>query len=671
MAHEVTLIPGDGTGPELAEATRRVLEATGVAFDWDVQEAGADVMEAYGGNPLPDQVLDSIKRTGVALKGPITTPVGGGFRSVNVTLRKTLDLYGQVRPCKSYEGVRSRYENVDLIIVREATEDLYAGIEYEEGSTHAQELSEWIGARGGTVPDGSGISIKPLSVEGSRRIVQFAFDYARSNGRRKVTAVHKANIMKFSDGLFLRVAREVAEQNSDIEFEDRIVDNLCMQLVQRPEEYDVLVLPNLYGDIVSDLAAGLVGGLGLAPGANFGTHAAVFEPTHGSAPKYAGQNKVNPMAMMLSGMLMLRHLRGDRGGRPARGRDRRGHPRGRQGHLRHEAFARRPDRCRHERGRGRDHRCDGGASMRRKVTVVGAGNVGATCAQVLATRDYAEVVLVDIKENLPQGKALDINQMGAVLGYEPTVVGSNGYEETAGSEVVVLTAGVPRTGDMSRDDLVSTNEKIVGSVTEAIVAQNPDAVLIVVSNPLDAMCHVAKNVSGWPKERVFGMAGILDTARFSAFIAWETGASVKDVTAMVLGGHGDQMVPVVSATSVGGVPLRKLVPEDRIQAMVERTAKGGGELVKLLGTSAWYAPGAAAAQMVDAVMLDEHRVLPCTAYLEGEYGIDGLYMGVPVKLGAGGIEEILELDLSDEEREALNASAEAVREVVGVLGTAA
>jgi len=308
VAHEVTLIPGDGTGPELAEATRRVLEASGAAFDWDVQEAGADVMESYGGNPLPDQVLDSIKRTGVALKGPITTPVGGGFRSVNVMLRKTLDLYGQVRPCKSYEGVRSRYENVDLIIVREATEDLYAGIEYEEGTAHAQELAEWIETHGGRVPPGSGISIKPLSVEGSRRIVQFAFDYARRNGRRKVTAVHKANIMKFSDGLYLRVAREVAEENSDIEFEDRIVDNLCMQLVQRPEEYDVLVLPNLYGDIVSDLAAGLVGGLGLAPGANFGTHAAVFEPTHGSAPKYAGQNKVNPMAMMLSGVLMLRHL---------------------------------------------------------------------------------------------------------------------------------------------------------------------------------------------------------------------------------------------------------------------------------------------------------------------------------------------------------------------------
>ncbi len=301
--------------------------------------------------------------------------------------------------------------------------------------------------------------------------------------------------------------------------------------------------------------------------------------------------------------------------------------------------------------------------------MVGAGAVGATCAQVLAARDYADVVLVDIKEGLPQGKALDINQMGAVLGYEPNVVGSNGYEESAESDVVVITAGVPRTGDMSRDDLVSINEKIVVQVVEAAAVQSPEAILIVVSNPLDAMCHVAKSVSGWPKERVFGMAGILDTARFSTFIAWETGASVKDVTAMVLGGHGDQMVPVVSATTVGGVPVRKLASEDAIRAMVERTAKGGGELVKLLGTSAWYAPGAAAAQMVDAIMLDEKRMLPCTAYLEGEYGIEGLYMGVPVKLGRGGIEEVVELELSEDEQTMLNESADAVREVVGVLTT--
>jgi malate dehydrogenase len=305
--------------------------------------------------------------------------------------------------------------------------------------------------------------------------------------------------------------------------------------------------------------------------------------------------------------------------------------------------------------------------LRKKVTVVGAGNVGATCALELARRDYLEVVLVDIVENLPQGKALDMNQMGAVAGFEPRIVGSNGYEDTAGSDVVVITAGVARKPGMTREDLVQTNEKIVGSVTEEAVAQAPDAIIIVVSNPLDAMCHVAKNVSEWPKERVFGMAGILDTARFSTFIAWETGASAKDVTAMVLGGHGDQMVPVVSATTVGGIPLTQLASQDRIEAMVERTRKGGGEIVDLLGTSAWYAPGAAAAQMVDAVLLDERRVLPCTALLEGEYGIEGLYMGVPVKLGAGGIEEVIELELTAQEQAWLEDSASAVRDVVSVL----
>src|ERR1700741_5241358 len=307
--------------------------------------------------------------------------------------------------------------------------------------------------------------------------------------------------------------------------------------------------------------------------------------------------------------------------------------------------------------------------MRRKITIVGAGATGATAAHTLAVRDYADIVLTDIKEGLPQGKALDLNQMGPVLGFEPRITGTNDYEETAGSDVVVITAGLPRTPGMSRDDLVTTNEKSVGSVTEQIVAQSPDCTIVVLSNPLDAMCHVAKSVSGFPKERVFGQAGILDTARFRTFIAWETGASVRDVQALVLGGHGDQMVPVVSTTTVGGVPLRKLVSEERIQSMVERTAKGGGELVNLLGTSAWYAPGAAAAQMVDSIMLDEKRVLPCTAYLEGEYGIDGLYMGVPCKLGPGGIEEIVELDLTDDEQAALNASSEAVREVVGVLTT--
>jgi len=309
MAYRVTFIPGDGVGPELSEATRRVLEATGVGFDWDVQEAGVDVMDQYG-TPLPEHVLESIRQNKVAIKGPITTPVGTGFRSVNVALRKELDLYCCLRPCKYYKGVRSRYQDVDIVVCRENMEDLYAGIEFEMGKPETLKLIEVLELLSHRkIRQDSGISIKPLSVEGTKRIVRFAFDYAKKHGRKKVTAVHKANIMKFSDGLFLATAREVAQNEyPDVEFEDRIVDNLSMQLVNRPEEYDVLVLPNLYGDIISDLCAGLIGGLGVAPGANIGDDAAVFEATHGSAPKYKGQNKVNPMAMMFSGVLMLQHL---------------------------------------------------------------------------------------------------------------------------------------------------------------------------------------------------------------------------------------------------------------------------------------------------------------------------------------------------------------------------
>jgi isocitrate dehydrogenase (NAD+) len=307
MAHEVTLIPGDGTGPELIEATRRVLEATGVEFDWDEHPAGEDVF-AEEGTPFPDRTLESIKRTKVGIKGPTTTPVGSGFRSVNVLLRKELDLYACIRPCKAYEGVRTRFPETDIVVVRENTEDLYAGIEFERGSDENAKLRRCLEELDARVRDDAGISIKPISEFGSERIVEKAFEYAKAYGRKKVTAAHKANIMKFSDGLFLEIAREVAERHSDIEFEDRIIDNLCNQLVSRPEEYDVIVLPNLYGDIVSDLGAGMIGGLGLAPGGNIGTEAAMFEATHGSAPKYKGQNKVNPTALMLSGMLMLRHI---------------------------------------------------------------------------------------------------------------------------------------------------------------------------------------------------------------------------------------------------------------------------------------------------------------------------------------------------------------------------
>ena len=308
MARNITLITGDGIGPEIAAATRHCVDATGVKIHWNEVEAGVDYL-AKTGKLIPDDLVDTIRRDGVALKAPITTPVGKGFRSINVHLRKELDLYACVRPCKSYKGVRSRYENIDLVLVRENTEDLYAGIEFQKGTPECAEIIREIErlAKAKIRPD-SGISIKPISVTGSTRIVKYAFDYARANGRKKVTAVHKANIMKHSDGLFLDVARSVAKAYSDIEFEDRIVDNMCMQLVQKPELYDVLVLPNLYGDVLSDLCAGLVGGLGVAPGANIGENCALFEATHGSAPKYKGQNKVNPTAVILSAVLMLRHI---------------------------------------------------------------------------------------------------------------------------------------------------------------------------------------------------------------------------------------------------------------------------------------------------------------------------------------------------------------------------
>jgi len=308
LAYNVTLIPGDGVGPEISEATRRVLEATGVKFNWEVTYAGADVIEKYG-TPLPDSVLDSIRKNKVAIKGPVTTPVGTGFRSVNVAMRKALDMFACVRPCKTYPGAPTPFKEVDIVIVRENTEDLYAGVEFEKGTPAARDLIAFINKKlGDVIKVDSGLSIKMITESGSRRIVKYAFEYARRYGRKKVTATQKANIMKYSDGLFLSVAREVASKYPDIEFQEALIDNLCMQLVRRPHEYDVIVAPNLYGDIISDLCAGLVGGLGLAPGANIGGEIALFEPTHGSAPKYTGQNRVNPMAMMLSGVMMLRHL---------------------------------------------------------------------------------------------------------------------------------------------------------------------------------------------------------------------------------------------------------------------------------------------------------------------------------------------------------------------------
>lgn len=307
--HRITLIPGDGIGPEITEVARRCVEATGVEIQWEIVEAGTSAIEKYG-TPLPEETIRSIKKNKVAWKGPITTPIGGGFRSVNVALRKKLDLYMCLRPYKLYPGVKSTFSKVDLVVIRENTEDLYAGIEFEQGKDDTRKLIDFIWqVRKERIREDSGISIKPISIEGSRKIVKAAFEYAIANNRKKVTAVHKANIMKFSDGLFLKVAREVSTSyRGKVEFEDRLIDNMCMQLVQKPQNYDVLVLPNLYGDIISDLCAGLVGGLGIAPGANIGDNFAVFEPTHGSAPKYQGMNKVNPTGMILSGVMMLRYI---------------------------------------------------------------------------------------------------------------------------------------------------------------------------------------------------------------------------------------------------------------------------------------------------------------------------------------------------------------------------
>ena len=312
MKHEVTFIPGDGIGPEVAEATRRVLEATGVDFQWDTVIIGKQAQDKFGA-PLPDGALQSIKKNKVAIKGPVTTPIGTGFRSVNVALRQTLDLYACLRPYKVYPGMNTTFKDVDIVVVRENTEDLYAGIEFARGDSETRELLDLVlQATGRKLDKDSAVSLKVISQTASRRIVRFAFEYARQNGRTKVTAVHKANILKFSDGLFLDTAREVAKGYGDIEFDDVLVDAMCMELVRKPQQFDVLVLPNLYGDIISDLCAGLVGGMGVAPGANIGDEVAIFEPTHGSAPKYAGQNKVNPMATMLSGVMMLRYL-GEKG----------------------------------------------------------------------------------------------------------------------------------------------------------------------------------------------------------------------------------------------------------------------------------------------------------------------------------------------------------------------
>ncbi len=570
MAHRVTLIPGDGTGPELTEAARRVLEATGVEFEWDVRHAGVDVLEEFG-TPLPDETLASIKENAVALKGPITTPIGTGFRSVNVALRHELGLYACLRPCKTYEGVRSRYDNVDLVIVRENTEDLYAGIEYEAGTPEAEHvIAELNALQPRQIESGSGLSIKPISRAASERIVRYAFDYARKHGRRRVSCVTKANIMKFTDGLFLDTFRGVAKDYPEIEPWENLVDAVCMGLVQRPEEFDVLVLPNLYGDIVSDLTAGLVGGLGVAPGGNIGADAAVFEATHGSAPKYKGQNRVNPTAMILSGKLML------------------------------------------------DHIGEGEAAQRLEAAVAAVIREGKSVTYDLkpsrddptavGTAEYADAIIDKLRSaslraeghrrrrgqrrrDVRPGARAPRLRRRRPRRHHPELPAGQGARHQPGRRSARLRAehrrherlrGVRRLGRrrdhrrhaaLARDEprRPRDDEREHRRLRDEGGRQALDGTRSSSwSRTRSTRCATSRRPSpGSPRERVFGMAGILDTARFSAFIAWETGVSVRDVRAMVLGGHGDQMVPVVSATTVGGVPLEQLVAEGKIAKMVD------------------------------------------------------------------------------------------------------
>src|ERR687894_110527 len=538
MTHRVTFIPGDGTGPELAEATRRVLEATGVEFEWDFQDAGIDVYEQEG-NPLPDRTLDSIRERGIAIKGPTTTPVGSGHRSINVALRKEFDLYSCVRPCKAYQGVRTRFPDTDIVIVRENTEDLYAGIEFEKGSAEVEKLRGFLADElASPTREESGISIKPISVFGSERIVESAFAYAKENGRSKVTAAHKANIMKFSDGLFLEVARQVAERHPEIEFEDRIIDNLCNQLVSRPEEYDVVVLPNLYGDIVSDLGAGMIGGLGLAPGANIGTEGAIFEATHGSAPKYKGQNKVNPTALMLSGVLMLKHL-------------------------------------------GETEAADRMES-----------------GQMLGPDEKIDLRLLEIPDAVKaaEGTAMELQDCAFPL-LASAEIFDDAKKAFDGVNVAMLVSARPRSKGMERADLLEANGQIFKPQGEALNEGAADDVrILVVGNPANTNALIAmSNAPDIPDERFTAMTR-LDENRAVAQLAAKVGAEVEEVEDLaVWGNHSPTMFPDLFNAKVKGERAVDQVDMDWYEnEYIPRVGKRGAEIIDARGASSAASAASAA-----------------------------------------------------------------------------
>ena len=671
--HRVTFIPGDGTGPELAEATQRVLEATGVEFDWDFQDAGIDVYESEG-NPLPDRTLESIRERGLAIKGPTTTPVGSGHRSINVALRKEFDLYACIRPCKAYEGVRTRFPDTDIVIVRENTEDLYAGIEFEKGSPEVEKLRTFLADElDSPTREESGISIKPISVFGSERIVEAAFKYAEENGRKKVVAAHKANIMKFSDGLFLEVARQVAERHPDIEFEDRIIDNLCNQLVSRPEEYDVIVLPNLYGDIVSDLGAGLIGGLGLAPGANIGTEGAIFEATHGSAPKYKGQNKVNPTALMLSGVLMLRHLdeteAADRMEKGIAEVIRKGDK------VTYDLKPSRDDPVRsgYQRVRRRCYRGDE-RLMATTVTVTGAaGQIGyallfrIASGQMLGPDEKIDLRLLEIPDAVKaaEGTAMELQDCAFPL-LASTEIFDDATKAFDGVNVAMLVGARPRSKGMERADLLEANGQIFKPQGEALNAGAADDVkILVVGNPANTNALIAmSNAPDIPGERFTAMTR-LDENRAVAQLADKVGVGVEEVEDLAIwGNHSPTMFPDLFNAKVNGQRAVDQVDMDWYEnEYIPRVGKRGAEIIDARGASSAASAASAAIDHVRDWVQGADGLRSMAVRSNGEYDVDeGLISSFPLRVSGGSYEIAEGLEVDDFARGKIDATVSELRE---------
>lgn len=737
----IPFIEGDGIGPEIWLATRRVVDAAVASayggkrnIAWFEIFAGGKAKELFD-NWLPDDSVDAIADFGVAIKGPLNTPSGGGFRSLNVRLRQTLDLYSCIRPIHHIEGVPSVLkapEKLDVVIFRENTEDVYAGIEYQAGSEDALKVAGLLSELGTDVREGTGIGIKIISKEASRRLVRRAIQYAIDHGRKSVTLVHKGNIQKYTEGAFSLWGYELAKEEfgdltitekelwdehdgvlpeGKVLVNDRIADAIFYELLINPEKYSVIATTNLNGDYLSDACAAQVGGLGVAPGANIGDTSALFEAVHGTAPTIAGKNIANPTSLLLSALMMLEYMGWDEaaamvhkalsrtiGDKRATGDLTRLMDDARAlstSEFADALIAELPAAEGKEEGdpnpvdsnrlnapvqlvgdETKNQNVVPAANTRGKrampkVSVIGAGGVGATCAQYIANMGLADVVLLDIQEGIPQGKGLDLLQAGALLGSNARIHGTNDYADTVGSDIVVITAGIARKPGMSRDDLLKTNATIVQDVAHRAFTLSPEAIFLVVTNPLDVMTYLVWKTTGLPSAKVIGMAGALDSARFKAFIAEALDVSVVDIQAMVLGGHGDLMVPLPRYSTVSGIPITELMDAQKIEALCARTRDGGAEIVSHLKTgSAFYAPGASVTMMVESILKDSHRLIPSSVHVGGAYGIKGdLFIGLPTVLCRHGVHGVVEIKLRRDEKRALKASAKTVQGTIETMET--